>query len=148
MIIIFILLLLTSCVTPMGQNEIISLTTCRNTSIKKIRKNLLLEDFSIKSMSNDDLQTEYKQIGGYGLNKRYQRITVVRTRGKNFRFSVRYKNKSYDRVKTGNTEIKAGSSSIKTNQSQLVQNDNEHNESYYIDFRDRYRRLQEQVCGR
>ncbi|MFK7827247.1 MAG: hypothetical protein AB8G05_24095 [Oligoflexales bacterium] len=148
MIIIIILILLTSCATPMPESEIISLTTCRNTNIKKIRKNLLLEDFEIKSMAKDDLQTAYKQIGGYRLNKRYQRITVVRTSGKNFRFSVRYKTKSYDKVKTGGTEIRSGSSSIKTNQSQLVENDSERNERYYVDFRDRYRQLQRQVCGR
>ena len=140
--------LLTSCVTPMAENEIIKLTTCQNTSIKKIRRNLLLNDFEIKSMTKDDLQTNYKQIGGYRTRQKFQRITVVRTEGKNFRFSVRYKTKSLDKVQTGQTEIKSGRNHVKTNQSQLVQNSREQNEVYFEDYRNHYCELQRKICRR
>ncbi|NRA46183.1 MAG: hypothetical protein HRU09_14615 [Oligoflexales bacterium] len=145
----FILIaLLTSCVTPMSENEVVKLTTCQNTSIKKIRRNLLLNDFEIKSMTRDDLQTDYKQIGGYRSRQKFQRITVVRTEGKNFRFSVRYKTLTLDKVDTGSTEIKSGRNFVKTKQSQVIQNNREQNESYFVDYRDHYKSIQRKICRR
>jgi hypothetical protein len=76
---------------PLTQSEVYRLTTCRDTNLEKIRKSLILSGYEIKSRSDTDLVTEFKQVGGYGGYRSFRRISVVKEDPKKYRFVVREK---------------------------------------------------------
>ena len=85
--------LLSNCIhmQPLTQSEVNRLTTCRDTNLEKIRKSLILSGYDIKSKSDTDLVTEFKQVDGYGGYRSFRRISVVRDDPEKYRFAVREK---------------------------------------------------------
>lgn len=144
-------LVLAGCVTPLGRSEIETLTTCKDTDIKKIRKNLLLAGYEIKSESDGDITTDFKQVQGWGQDRGLRRITVVKIDDKTFKFNVRIRNV---RVEKSNSGLTVGSGDAKKSNninidlSQPIETTNDNDQSYYEEYRDDYRGTQQEVCGR
>lgn len=141
-----------SCVHPMGQSDIEQLTTCKNTDLKAIRKNLLLAGYKVTNQSDDDIQTDFKQVSGYSSSKQLIALTVVKIDDKNFKFRVRRRAESTSSVPTNETSISNGSGQnnqkVSITQTQLVHNSDEFDQSYYIENRGEYEQTHLEVCGR
>lgn len=143
----------TGCVTPMGAGEIQSLTTCRNTDMQAIRKNLLMSGYEIKSESATDLVTDFKQVGGYGRERALQRITVVKVDESTFRFNVRLRDVRVERDSgrgmsvTNSDPKRQQSSTVTIDLSQPVEVTQDTDRSYYQEHADKYAQTQQEVCG-
>lgn len=135
----------------MPQNEINELTTCKNTSLKNIKKNLLLAGYEVDSESEDHLTTRYMQVSGYGTSKDSMRFNIVKVDNNTFRFKVKTKADRTETVNAGGQTTTVGSGKNKINiqqdNKQVVQTSDESDQSYWVERRADYVRTQNDVCG-
>lgn len=147
-----ILAFLGGCVTPMGQADIESLTTCTGADLTTIRKNLMLAGYVIKAQGASDLSTEFRQVGGYGYDRSLRRINVVEVKPGTYRFRVTNQVISIDRDRHnfgGGTSMgKEKSPTVVIDLSQPVETTNEYDETYYVERRDDYESVRREVCGK
>src|SRR5690606_33861384 len=143
----------TACVTPMSASQIEDVTTCRNTTIAKIRKNLLLAGYEINEQTGEDVVTEWKQTGGYGKNKTLQRITVVKVDDGLFRFKVMKRSVSVERedqasfTTTKHNKNRSKSETTGFSFGRDVERHSDYDQSYYTEYMGDYRSTQHEVCG-
>lgn len=147
----FLTAVVVGCVTPMSQSDIDELTTCKNTNLKAIRKNLLLNGYKILNATDEDLSTDFKQVSGYSTSRTLQAINVIKIDDKTFRFKVRKREDRVETVDTGSTSFSQGmgnqSQSVNIQQKQAVNTSNENDERYYIEYRETYAKTHRDVCG-
>jgi hypothetical protein len=143
------LFVLSSCLHLMAPSEVEEVTTCKDTDLKAIRKNLLLNGFKVTGETAEDLQTDYKQMSGYSGDKESASVTVVKIDDKTFKFRVRVKE---DRLETrdGNSMgLSTGKDKgMYFQQRETVATSNESDQVYYVEHRARHEALRAQVCGR
>lgn len=141
------------CVTPMSSSQIDEITTCRNTTIGNIRKNLLLAGYEIEEQTGEDIVTEWKQTGGYGNNKSLQRITVVQLDEGQFRFKVMKRSVSV--TKENQASFSTVQKNKKGNNSETmdisfgrdVERHSDFDQAYYQEYVGNYRSTQAEICG-
>ncbi len=131
--------------TPLQTAELDAVTTCKNSSIGKIKKNLMLAGYSIRSESPDTLETEFKQVEGYGTSTASERIMVVKVDDASIKFRVRVKSEGMQKVETGRVTTTSGQT-VATD-SQLVHTQNEADEEYYKESMVQHQKEQSMVCG-
>ena len=142
-----------ACVTPMSASQIEEVTTCRDTTIAKIRKNLLLAGYEIEEQTGEDIVTEWKQTGGYGKNKDLQRVTVVKLDEGRFRFKVMKRSVSVEKENQASfTTTKQNKKRNKAESTQIsfgrdVERHSDYDQSYYQEYLNGYRSTQAEVCG-
>ena len=137
----------------MKSARIKELTTCKNTSLKEIRKNLLLAGFEINRDSEEDFSTGWKQTASYANERTYRRIAVVLSKNKLISFMVRVRT-----VTTSSENIGSISTTHSTNKSGFekkstigfgreVEDKEDLDEEYYEEYEEDYIRTQREVCG-
>ena len=136
---------------PLSSAEVEHLTTCRDTDLGTVRKSLLLNGYDIKSQTESDLVTEFKQYSGFGGNQYLRRITVVKTGDKAYAFRARLKRISLENQHspvlpsdTGNKRDK-NKTIVEVNLAAPVKD--EEDESYVESGRGDYEEVQREVCG-
>jgi len=140
--------LITGCMTPMAQRDIDELTTCNNTDLKALRKNLLLNGYAVVSQSDDDIVTDYKQEG-----RNWSRVTVIKVDDKTFKFKVRNRREGYEQAPTGSTLTTISSNDGRRVQahsqgSQTFKTTDENDQVYYVEQRAQHEATRSAVCGR
>ena len=151
---------LSSCMTPITDPNVLNdLTTCRNTSLEKIKKNLLLMGYEIAKSDDQSISTEYKQDSGYSGSRLFSRVNVVKVSPKVIKFKVIekhiYKSTDADRsyINThGTNRNNYGGVSRQTGGAEIVSyktvtNENESDRTYYIEKEHEYRMFKDQLCG-
>jgi len=138
---------------PLSSAEVESLTTCRATDLATMRKSLLLNGYEIKSQTDADLVTEFKQYSGFGGNQYLRRITIVKTGDKTYAFRIRLKHVSLENQHspvlpsdTGNKRDK-NKTIVEVNLAAPVKVEDEDDESYVESGRGDYEEVQREVCG-
>jgi hypothetical protein len=149
-----IVLVLGGCLHLLESSEVNRLTTCKNTDLKKIKKNLLLAGYEIKREDTESLTTDYKQVSGYGTDKSLQRITVVKLDDKDYKFNVRVKDKrverndqQYSNNNYGNKKKSGNTTNININMNQPIETENDYDQQYYKEHVGAYEQTHQQVCG-
>lgn len=146
-----LLALAVACVTPMKVADIERLTTCKGKGFEQIRQSLLLAGYEIKNETKLDLTTDYKQVGGFGRDRRLRRITVVKLDEQTFRFRVRNKEIRIDRENHGavgfGNDRKKDAGTVIIDLSQPVETVQEFDEDYHEESREIYEETQREVCG-
>lgn len=145
--------LVAACVTPMSVSEIEDVTTCRDTTLNQIRKNLLLAGYEIEEQTGEDLVTDWKQTGGYNKSKYLQRLTVVKLDKGLFRFKVMKRSVTVDRE--NQATLTTTTRNKKKNESERVgiafgrdvERYSDYDQSYYQERQADYRQTQVEVCG-
>ena len=94
--------------TPMPDTQVADLTTCNTGDIATIKKNLVLAGYSVKNADGDTLETEFKQVDGYGTHKELEKITVVKVDGSKAKFRVRVREEGVQKVETGRVQDSQG----------------------------------------
>ena len=138
------------CVHALDSNEVVRVTTCKNTDLKAIRKNLLLAGYEIKSASDTDLTTDYKQVAGYSSDKTARRITVVKMDDKTYRFNVRLKSSRVERNQNNagyQDPNKKNGTTINIDMSQPIEVQNDYDQAYYQEHVAEYDNTHREVCG-
>jgi hypothetical protein len=131
--------------TPMPPNQVEDLTTCKNTDLGKIKKNLMLNGYSIRDADQDAVETEFKQIAGYGNSKVSERISAIKVDDSTVKFRVRVREDSLNRVETG--QLRSSTGQVIATDSKLVHNENEQDEHYYAETIEQHQTTKRQVCG-
>jgi hypothetical protein len=131
--------------TPMPETQVADLTTCNTGDMASIKKNLVLAGYSVKNADGDTLETEFKQVDGYGTQKELEKITVVKVDGAKAKFRVRVREEGMQKVETGRVQDSQGRT-VATD-SQLVGTQNETDEHYYNEARTQYEARKKNVCG-
>lgn len=144
--------MLTGCLHLLESSEVNRLTTCKNTDLKAIKKNLLLAGYEIKRDDADSLTTDYKQTSGYSQNRELRRVTIVKLDDKDFKFTIRLKSKrietggnSYSNNNYGNS--KKSDSTININMNQAVETENDSDQAYYKEHMGEYEQMKLEICG-
>ena len=143
-----------ACVTPMTMSQVEDVTTCKQTTLKKIRKNLLLAGYEIEEQTSEDLVTEWKQTGGYEKNRSLDRITVVKVDDSTFRFKVMQRSVRVDRENiatvstTSKSKKRRDSATTGISFGRDVDRTNDSEQRYYQEYETTYRQKQYEVCGR
>jgi ribulose bisphosphate carboxylase small subunit len=88
LVVSLLLFSLVSCVTPMNQSDIEAVTTCKDTTLADIRRNLLLQGFKIDQESKTDLVTDFKQTDFWQVDRQFLRISAVEVEEKTFKLKV------------------------------------------------------------
>ena len=147
--------LLTNCIhmQPLTQSEVYRLTTCRDTNLEKIRKSLILSGYDIKSKSDTDLVTEFKQVGGYGGYRSFRRISVVQDESKKYRFAVREKTIELECERPHNLTnaapvVPATVVNVNLGNQQPRQLENEFQPTYDESTLEEHEAIKSQVCGK
>ena len=145
-------LMVVSCITPgprrLSKKKIKKLTTCYKTSIKKIRRNLLLAGFKTSKYKRNLLVTKYKQVDGYADDKELQRYTVLRIGKGKYRFSVRVKRVSTDVYQDKSKSFSLGDISFgDTGKKKTRKKESSDDLEYWSNRIDEYKEMQEDVCG-
>ncbi len=144
--------LVAGCLHMLEGSEVNRLTTCKNTDLKAIKKNLLLAGYEIKREDTDNITTDYKQTSGGGMDKTMRRITVVKLDDKAYKFNVRVKSK---RVEQNNNNYsndpynkkKKSDTTININMSQPIETENDFDQDYYKEHVAQYEQTKSEVCG-
>jgi hypothetical protein len=131
--------------TPMPDDQVASLTTCNTGDLASIKKNLMLAGYSVKNADGDTLETEFKQVEGYGTSKELEKITVVKLDSSKAKFRVRVREEGVQKVETGRVQDSQGRT-VATD-SQLVGTQNETDEHYYKEAQPQYEKRKSTVCG-
>ena len=138
---------------PLSSAEVERLTTCRDTDLGTMRKSLLLNGYEIKSQTEADLVTEFKQYAGFGGNQYLRRITVVKTGDKTYAFRTRLKRISLENQHYPVLPSDAGhkrdknKAIVEVNLAAPVKVEDEDDESYVESGRGDYEVVQSEVCG-
>jgi hypothetical protein len=151
--------LLTNCIhmQPLTQSEVYRLTTCPDTNLEKIRKSLILSGYEIKSRSDTDLVTEFKQVGGYGGYRSFRRISVVKEDPKKYRFVVREKTieleserpqQAYTNPTNATPVVQATVVNVNLGNQQPRQLENEFEPNYVESTLEVHETIKSQVCGK
>ena len=151
--------LLTNCIhmQPLTKTEVYRLTTCRDTNLEKIRKSLILSGYQIKSRSDTDLVTEFKQVGGYGGYRSFRRISVVQDEPKNYRFAVREKTieleserrqQTYTNPTNASPVVQATIVNVNLGKQKPRQLENEFEPTYDESTLEEHEAIKSQVCGK
>jgi hypothetical protein len=130
--------------TLMPETQVADLTTCTSGDLASIKKNLVLAGYSVKSQDNDMIETEFKQVDGYGTQKELEKIMVVKD-GQKAKFRVRVREEGVQKVETGRVQDSQGRT-VATD-SQLVSTQNEADEKYFNEARQQYEARKKNVCG-
>ncbi len=134
--------------TPMAQTDVDKLTTCSHGDMEKIRKNLLLAGYSVRSSTHETIETEFKQIDStnpYSRGKSLVRVSVVKVDGKTAKFHVRTRSESLDKIETGQAKDYRGN--VIATDSQLVRNTDEGDMKFYNEQRTSHEGTHHEVCG-
>ena len=131
--------------TPMQPDAVASLTTCGTGDMSSIKKNLMLAGYRVVSADDETIQTDFKQTAGYGGSKEFLKVTAVRVDDKTVKFKVRVKSESMQTVQTG--ELKDSNGRTIATDSQVVNDQNEGDESYVLEMKDQYEATHKEVCG-
>ncbi len=143
---------------PLSQAEVKRLTTCDNADLKTIRKNLLLAGYVVTKTTDDDLVTDFKQVGAGSYNKKWVRVTAVKVDDKTIRFKTREKLVSTERVAdeteessyTGSRYASKGRHKGPTKQTTTYRNQTVQNETDSL-YTDRTRQMHEtlhaEICN-
>jgi hypothetical protein len=149
----FLLFTLPGCVTPMNQSDIEDVTTCKNTTLADIRRNLLLDGFKIDQESKNDLVTDFKQTDFWKNDRQFLRITAVEVGENTFKLKVRRKSirihesDSYGMGMAGSGRRNKASGSIFFDFSRPIEVEDEDDQTYYQEHLDRHMQLRKQICG-
>lgn len=131
--------------TPMPADQVGALTTCKGSDMASIKKNLMLSGYSIRSASDDAIETDFKQVSGYGTNKELQRVSIVKVDDKTARFHVRVKSEGVEKVETGRVTTTSGK--VVATDNKLVHTENEEDEHYFNESRQLHEKTHREVCG-
>lgn len=149
----FLLFSLVSCVTPMAQSDVEEVTTCKETTLADIRRNLLLDGFKIEKESKTDLVTDFKQTSIWNSDRQFLRITAVEVGEKTFKLKVRRKSirihdsDSFGMGMTGSGRRNRASSSITFDFSRPIEIEDEDDQEYFEEHFDRHMQLRKLICG-
>jgi hypothetical protein len=130
---------------PLPMQEVDALTTCKDTDLATIKKNLLLNGYTLESQDGESLVTQFKQVEGGGTEKGFERFNVVKVDERTLKFRVRVRNQSVQRVQTGEARDYRGR--VVATDSQLVGTDNEADQAYVDTDRLLYANQHRAVCG-
>lgn len=142
-----------NCVTPMSSSEVEGLTTCKNITLKDVRKNLLLAGFEVDQSTSDDLITKWKQTSGFSNDKSLIKIVVVKLDEKSIKFRVRKRQSSVTQENQLSFSSTNKSKNVGTSQQQTigfgrdVERHSDYDESYYKEYYEKYADIQHDVCG-
>jgi hypothetical protein len=147
--------------TPIQGQQVEQLTTCKNTDLGKIRKNLMLNGFSIRDATDDTIETEYKQVddglrapslagGPFArvegpVSKTSKRVTVIKLDDTTVKFRVRVREDSLRKVETGRVTSSTGQ--VIATDSSLVHDENEQDEHYFTETIPQHEETRRQICG-
>jgi len=131
--------------TPMPQQQVSELTTCKGADMTSIKKNLMLSGYAIRSASDETIETDYKQVSGYGTSKEMLRISIVKVDDKTARFHVRTKSEGVQKVETGRVTTTSGQ--VVATDNKLVHTENEQDEQYFNESRQLHEQTRREVCG-
>lgn len=131
--------------TPMPANQVEELTVCKNADMAKIKKNLVLNGYSIRNETDELIETDFKQVDGRGTSKFSERISVVKVDDTKAKFNVRKKSEGVEKVETG--QFKSSNGQVLATDSQLVPTANEEDEQYYVEAKDQHEATRRKVCG-
>lgn len=144
--------LFSSCVTPLKPEEVEQLSTCPNTSMEQIRKNLLLAGYRITSSTDEDLSTDFKQVEDWR-GKSFRSIAVIKQGDQRFRFKVRIREERLKEIPTGESRVTfksenapAGVETVHKTTQTIVDRD-EFDQGYYEGNREENAKIQREVCG-
>jgi hypothetical protein len=141
------------CVTPMKQSDIEELTTCKNTTLADIRRNLLLDGFKINQESKTDLVTDFKQTDFWKSDRQFLRITAVEIGENTFKLKVRRKSirihesDSFGMGMAGSGRQRSPSGTIVFDFSRPIEVEDEDDQTYYEEHFDRHLQLRKLICG-
>lgn len=130
---------------PLPANDVETLTVCKNADMAKIKKNLVLNGFTIRSQTDDVIETDFKQVDGRGTSKFSERISVVKVDEGKAKFKVRVKEQGMEKVETG--QMKSSTGQVLATDSKLVSTENEADQKYYADGKPEYEATRKSVCG-
>ena len=148
-----LVLLLASCVTPMSPSDVEEVTTCKGTTLSNIRKNLLLDGFTIEQETTTDLVSDFKQTDIWHNDRQFLRITAVEVGEKTFKLKVRRKSlrvhrgDHYGMGMSGHDRSSRASSTIVLDFSRPIEVEDEDDQVYYQEHYDRHMQLKNQICG-
>lgn len=146
-------LALTSCVTPMNQSDIEEVTTCKDTTLADIRRNLLLDGYKIEQESKTDLVTDFKQTDFWKSDRQFLRITAVEIGDKTFKLKVRTKtiriheSDSFGMGMAGSGQRSRATGTIVFDFSRPIEVEDEDDQAYFQEHLDRHIRLRKLICG-
>jgi hypothetical protein len=130
---------------PLTAPEVDALTTCMDTDLAVVKKNLLLNGYVLASQDGDTLVTDFKQVEGYGTEKGFERFTVVKVDARTLKFRVRVRQQGVQRVQTGQATDYRGR--VVATDSQIVGTDNQTDQAYVDTDRALYANQHRAVCG-
>jgi hypothetical protein len=142
---------------PLTQSEVYRLTTCRDTNLEKIRKSLILSGYQIKSRSDTDLVTEFKQVGSYDGYRSFRRISVVQDEPKKYRFAVREKTieleserpqQAYTNPTNATPVVQGTVVNVNLGNQQPRQLENEFEPTYDESTLEEHEAIKSEVCGK
>ena len=129
--------------TPLPPAEVATLTTCKTGDLVAIKKNLVLNGYSLRIASDDTLETSYKQTeGGYGA-KLSERISVVKIDPSTAKFHVRIRQEGMQKVETG----RARAGAYEATQHELVKTDDETDREDTVEDKAFAEKTRVAVCG-
>ena len=131
--------------TPMPANDVEALTVCKNADMAKIKKNLVLNGYAIRSASDDVIETDFKQTEGRGTSKFSERISVVKVDEGKAKFKIRLKSEGVEKVETG--QVRSSNGQVLATDSKLLQTANEEDEQYYTETKPQHEATHKNVCG-
>ncbi len=140
-ILLLLLLLLNSCalfLTPISKQKVEQLTTCNN-SFSKIRKNLLLQGYTITHETSEDLSTDYlrddfevKGLLGNTIQSYDKKITLIKIDESTTRFVVKIRVTKYGTDSgIGGGQIRTGNLNQAINQKEILPQYLEENLSWH-----------------
>jgi hypothetical protein len=133
--------------------EIEEVTTCRGTDLATIRKNLLLDGFTVEKEFPTDLVTDFKQSAYWNGDRRYIRVTVVETGEKTFKLKVRTRTiRIYQRDQVGMgmstyDPYHRPTGTVILDFSRPMEVEHEADMDYYKEERDRHEAFKSMICG-
>lgn len=144
-------MLAAGCLHMLESSEVNRLTTCQNTDLKKIKKNLLLAGYEVNKEDGDNLTTDFKQVSGYGGDKTMRRITVIKLDDKTYKFNVRLKSKRIESNQNNYSSDpynkKKSDTTININMNQPIETENDFDQDYYKERVAQYESMRQEVCG-
>lgn len=141
-------MVLSGCVTAMGERGVQRLTTCENSDLKKIRQSLLKNGYEVRTETETTLTTDYKLVDAYGGDERMRKITVEKMGEGTFRFkehlkTVRGPGSSAGMFGGPGRRGSGISLGITVGDPIELESDQE----YYEERREEYEAVQREVCG-
>jgi hypothetical protein len=139
---------------PLPPSEVERLTTCNGTSLKDIRKSLLLSGYEIKDQTASELVTNFKQVSGYEGRQIYRRVTVVESSPKSYKFVVRLKSVQHPYQDTPSyyrgplNTVPAPANAININLGPATPVENEFDPDYIEGNLQDHQLILSEVCGR